>query len=140
MTGDGHVIVGAWLSMTVTENVHVEVLFAASVAVHVTTDVPSANAEPGGGVHVGVVPEQLSTTVGSAYVTATEFCPGGAEVEMLPGQVIRGAVVSFTVTLNEQLDPASAVQVTRVTPTAKNEFEGGAHATLPHPPTVVGAG
>lgn len=139
-TGDGHAIVGAWLSVTVTENEHVEVLSALSLAVQVTTDVPSANNVPDGGVHVAEPPEQLSSTTGDAYFTTTEFWPGGAEVEILPAQVMRGAVVSFTVTLNEQLDPASAVHVTRVTPTAKNEFEGGAHATLPHEPTVVGTG
>ena len=63
-TGEGHVIVGAWLSVTVTENEHVEVLPAASLAVQVTNDVPSVNADPDGGVHVAVPPEQLSTTTG----------------------------------------------------------------------------
>jgi hypothetical protein len=138
-TVEGQVIVGACVSLTVTEKEHVEVLSAASVAVQVTMDVPSGNAEPEGGVQVGAGLEQLSTTRGAEYVTTTEFCPGGAEVEILPEHVIRGAVVSFTVTLNEQLGPSSAVHVTGVTPTAKKEFEGGTHATPPHGPTVVGA-
>ena len=138
VTGEGHVIVGAWLSVTVTENVHEDVLSAPSVAVQVIMVVPSINAEPGGGVQIGVAPEQLSTTVGSEYLTGAELCPAGAEVEMLPEHVIRGAVVSLTVTLKEQLAPPPSAQITGVTPTGKNELEGGAHVRVPHGPTVAG--
>jgi hypothetical protein len=49
---------------TVTGNVHVAVLFDASVAVHVTVVVPTGNVTPDGGLHVTVSPEQLSVAAG----------------------------------------------------------------------------
>ena len=53
---------------------------------------------------------------------------------MLAGQVIVGACVSFTVTVNEQvavLPPASvAVQLTGVVPFGKAEPEAGVQATV----------
>jgi hypothetical protein len=51
-----------------------------------------------------------------------------------------GGVVSFTVTVKEQLGPAVVVQVTLVEPTEKNEPEGGVQVTAPQLPVVVGAG
>ena len=58
---------------------------------------------------------------------------------MLLGQVIVGACVSRTVTVNEQLGPALVVQVTVVTPTGKNAAEAGVQVTVPQLPLVVGA-
>ena len=56
---------------------------------------------------------------------------------MLAGQVIDGACVSFTVTLNEQLDellaPSLTVQLTVIEPFGKVEPDGGAHAGVPTP-------
>ena len=58
-------------------------------------------------------------------------------VVMLAGQVIEGACVSFTVTLNEQPDelPAASltVQLTVVEPFGKVEPDGGAQAGVPTP-------
>jgi len=58
----------------------------------------------------------------------------------LPEHVIRGAVVSLTVTLKEQLAPPPAVQITGVIPTGNDEFEGGVHTTSAQGPTVAGGG
>ncbi len=60
---------------------------------------------------------------------------------MLAGQVIVGGWVSFTVTVNVQLGPAVAVQVTVVVPTGKNEPEAGLQVIVPQlGPPGVGAG
>ena len=59
---------------------------------------------------------------------------------ILLGQVIVGACVSCTVTVNEQLGPLAAVQVTVVVPKGKNEPALGAQVTAPQLPLVVGAG
>ena len=48
--------------------------------------------------------------------------------------------MSCTVTVNEQLGPAAAVQVTVVVPTGKNDPAVGAQDTAPQLPLVVGAG
>jgi hypothetical protein len=54
---------------------------------------------------------------------------------MLAGQVIKGGVVSVTVTVNEQLDwlpdESVAVEVTVVTPRGNAEPEGGKFTTFP---------
>jgi hypothetical protein len=58
-------IVGAVVSRTVTVNVAVPVLFAASVAVQVTVLVPSGNVEPEAGLQVtGTFPLTVSLAVG----------------------------------------------------------------------------
>ena len=65
----GHVIVGGWVSVTVTVNVHVEVFggVAASLTLQETVVVPTGNEEPDAGVQTGVpTPGQLSLTVGAA--------------------------------------------------------------------------
>jgi hypothetical protein len=60
-------IVGACVSLTVTVNEHVPVLFAASLAVHLTVVTPLANDAPDAGVQVTApTPEQLSLAVGVA--------------------------------------------------------------------------
>lgn len=133
-------IVGAWLSMTVIEKEQVAMLPAASWAVHVTIDVPRLNADPDGGVQTAVPVEQLSTTTGDEYFTTNKLPPRAAEVEMLPEHVMRGAIVSSTVTLKEQLGPPAVAQETSVTPSGKNELDGGVQMTPPHGPVVVGTG
>ena len=60
----GHVTVGACVSCTVTVNEHDPVFAEASVAVHVTVVVPTANVEPDAGTHDTVAPGQLSEAVG----------------------------------------------------------------------------
>jgi hypothetical protein len=53
----------------VTVNEQLAVLFATSVAVHVTVVVPSAKVDPDGGTHATTKPHG-SVTVGGGYVTA----------------------------------------------------------------------
>ena len=63
---DGQVMVGFWLSLTVTVKLHEAILFAASVAVQVTVVTPFWKVEPEAGVHVAVTPAQLSVGKGVA--------------------------------------------------------------------------
>ena len=65
----GQVIVGSWVSLTVTVKVHVEVRPEASVAVYVTGAVPIGKLDPGRIVAVKVTPEQLSLAVGAVQKT-----------------------------------------------------------------------
>jgi hypothetical protein len=58
------VIVGFWLSVTVTVNVQAAVLFEASVAVQVTVVTPFWKVEPEAGTQAAVAPGQLSVGVG----------------------------------------------------------------------------
>lgn len=58
----------------------------------------------------------------------------------LAGHVIVGACVSLTVTVNEQVGPADAVQVTVVVPFGKGDPDAGEQLTVPQLPVVVGAG
>jgi hypothetical protein len=61
----GQVMVGGWVSLTVTVNVHVAVLPEASATVQVTVVVPLGKNELEAGVQLGVAePVQLSLTVG----------------------------------------------------------------------------
>jgi hypothetical protein len=126
--------------MTVIEKEQVAVLPAASWVVQVTIDVPKLNADPDGGAQTAVPIEQLSTIMGDEYCTTTELPPRAVEVEMLPEHVVRGAIVSATVTLKEQLGPAAVAQETSVTPSGKNELDGGVQVTPPQGPVVVGTG
>jgi hypothetical protein len=59
----GQVMVGFWVSLTVTVNEQLAVLPEASVAVQVTVLVPFANVEPLAGEQLLVVPGQLSVGV-----------------------------------------------------------------------------
>lgn len=68
----GQVIVGAWVSLTVTVKVQLPVRLAASVAVQVTVVTPLAKVEPEAGEQLTVAPEQLSLAVGVVYVTVAE--------------------------------------------------------------------
>src|SRR5438445_695086 len=98
----GQVIIGGSVSLTVTVNVHLAVLPAASVAVQITGVAPFANNLPLGGLHATVAPGQLSVTVG-AKATVAPHTPGSVPVVISAGQVIAGFSVSLTVTLNVQL-------------------------------------
>jgi hypothetical protein len=94
----GHMITGAWVSRTVTVNVQVLVLPAASIAVLVTTVVPTRNDEPlGGTLTITGVPGQLSVPV-TVKVTLLEHWPGAVLTVMLAGQLMLGGCVSRTMT------------------------------------------
>jgi hypothetical protein len=137
--------VSSWrqTSNVLTEKLHVAVLPAPSVAVHVTVVPPTGKHEPEGGVHTTFTPGQLSEavvvklTVAQPPDDAQSVCDVTAVT--LAGHVIAGGCVSFTVTVKEQLGPL-VVQVTVVVPTGKNDPDAGLHVTVPHVPVVVGAG
>jgi hypothetical protein len=84
----------------VTLKVHVEVLLAASVALHVTGVVPTENALPLAGPEISatVTPGQLSDAVGVEYVTFLVQPPGSAGSVMFAGQAMDGFWLSTTVT------------------------------------------
>ena len=112
-----------------TVKLHDEVNPAASVAVHITIEFPTGKHEPDGGLHTTEVPGQLSETPG-AKLTVAQGAPNELPLTA-DGQVIEGASVSLTVTVNEHdavlLEASNAVQVTVVVPIPKNPG-GGLHA------------
>jgi len=125
-----------------TVKLQVAVLPEVSVAVHVTVVVPAGNVEPDGGTHAAVTPGQLSEAVGGGKLTTVLVVSGqvcAATAVTGAGQVIVGACMSLTVTVNEQLGPAVLVQVTVVVPLGNVEPLAGAQVTVPHIPEVVGA-
>jgi hypothetical protein len=75
----GQVMIGGWVSFTVTVKLHVAVFVEVSVAVQVTVLVPFANVEPLAGVQLAVTPGQLSlavavqVTLDAAHVPAVVF-------------------------------------------------------------------
>jgi hypothetical protein len=94
-------ITGPMLSVTTMLKEHVDVLFAASFAVYVRTVVPGTKLCPGEAFEVSVT--QLAT-VGGVHVTTFEHSAAVSETLMLDGQFVKtGAVLSVTITLNEQL-------------------------------------
>jgi hypothetical protein len=122
---EGHpAITGSELSWTITLKEQMEVFPAASVAVYVTSVVPRSKTDPGAFVLVRVnVPPQLSDTVGVVQLTVA-WQEAFALTVMLEGHpVITGFVLSWTITLNEQVDvfPSAsvAVYVTSVVPRLK---------------------
>jgi hypothetical protein len=143
------------MSLTVTVNEHIAMLFEASVAVHVTVVTPFWNVAPLAGTHTTEHPEpcglwpglggatlqggQLSVTTGSANVTTAVQTFGSVLCAIGSGQVIIGGWVSLTVTVKAQLGPAVVEQVTVVTPFWKVEPDSGLQVTVPHIPVVVGA-
>src|SRR5438270_241946 len=135
----GHIpIVGGCISLTVTVNEQLAELFAASFTKQLTVVVPFGNVEPDGGVQVGEpTPGQLSDTPGAAYVTTAVQTFESVVFTRLAGQVICGACMSLTVTVNEQcaeLPLASCTeQVTVVTPFWNIKPDAGAQLTLPTP-------
>jgi hypothetical protein len=129
----GQVIAGGCASFTVTVNVQVAVLPAASVAVDVTVVVPTGKKLPDAGTLTTVTPGQLSLAVTLKLTTAPHWF-GLFETVILAGQVIAGGCVSFTVTVNVQevaLPAASvAVDVTVVVPTGKKLPDAGTLTTV----------
>ena len=124
----GQVMLGAWLSFTVTVKEQVEVFPCPSLAVAVTVVVPKANVEPETGLYVKVAVPQLSVAV-AAKVTTWVQRPAAAFTLKLAGQVMLGAWLSFTVTVKEQAAvlpwPSLAVAVTVVVPKLNTEPEAG---------------
>ncbi len=118
-----------------TVNEQEAVLPDASVAVEFTVVVPTGKTLPDAGTETTVTPGQLSEGV------TVKFTSWAAPHNViLEGQVIVGAWVSLTVTVNVQLGPAVEVAVTVVVPTGKNEPDAGDETTVPQSPVVVGGG
>ena len=134
---------------TFTGKVHCVVLLDASVAVHVTTVVPTGNIDPDGGLQFTVTPVQLSVTAGVAKLTAVlveiGHDAGAATLISFPHPLGKaGCWVSFTVVMNVQVPIAPpesvALQVTVVVPTGKKEPEAGEQATVAPGQLSFGAG
>ena len=101
----GQVIVGGCVSFTVTVNAQVALFPAVSMTEQVTVVVPTGNEEPDGGLQVGVsAPSQLSVAV-AVKLTTAEQTPLSLLTVIGFGQVMTGASVSFTVTVNIQVSP-----------------------------------
>src|SRR5204862_226134 len=92
-------ITGGSVSRTVIVNVHVVLLPLASVAVFVTVVVPIGNVLPLAGMLTMPVTEQLSVAVTRNVTLLLLQLPASALTTMLPGQLITGFCVSFTVTV-----------------------------------------
>ena len=84
------------MSVTVTVKLQVELLPQASVAVAVTRVVPTAKNDPDSGLKVMVAEPQLSVAV-AVNETFAPHIPAALLTVILAGQVITGAVLSFTV-------------------------------------------
>src|SRR5206468_3235359 len=97
----GQVIAGASVSLTVTVKVQALVLPLVSVAVQVTVVAPSAKGLPLAGTHAEVTPGQLSDAV-AVKMTLLVQLPGAVLTVLFAGQVMLGACVSLTVTVNVQ--------------------------------------
>lgn len=134
----GHAIAGGCRSFTVTVSVHCAVFPDVSVAVAVTVVVPFGKDVPDGGLLTTVTPGQLSVAVTVNVVTA-EHAFASVDFTMLAGQVIEGAWVSFTVTVNEQVVVFGVVaaslteQVTVVMPLGNTVPDAGLQVTAPNP-------
>jgi hypothetical protein len=131
-----------------TEKLQLAVLPDASVAVQVTVVVPTGTGEPDGGTQATLTPGQLSVATGGGKETTVAAAGGqaGAATEVTKAaQVMTGGCVSLTVTLKVHDTglpfSSSAVQVTLVVPTGKNEPGVGEQvAFVLHTPVVVAAG
>src|SRR6185503_16966085 len=115
------VIVGCWLSVTITRCWQVAVFPLLSVAVQVTRLVPTANCA-GALLLIATVP-QLSLAVGLPKTTpVAKQAPAFALTVTSAGQVIAGCWLSVTMTRCWQVAVfpllSVAVQVTRFVPTA----------------------
>jgi hypothetical protein len=73
-------------------------------------------------------------------VTTALLAPGAAGCVTFAGQATVGAWTSFTVTVNEQVEPAVELQLTVVVPTGKNEPEAGVQVIVPQEPEATGSG
>jgi hypothetical protein len=87
----GQVMLGAWVSLTVTVKLQlpVDILPDVSVAVQVTVVVPLTNVEPEAGKQLVVAPGQLSLAVAMKLTTAVHIS-ASVDWVMLPGQVTVG--------------------------------------------------
>jgi hypothetical protein len=122
---------GAWASLTVTVNVQIVLLPAASVAVYVMVVTPTGKADPEANPPVWVkeVTPQLSVADGAIQVPMAEHVPGSLFKTILAGHDVKnGAWLSVTITSNEHVDefPAAsvAVKVIIVIPTGNVEPDG----------------
>ena len=100
MTFAGHAAVGLVTSWTMTWNVQLPVLPDVSVAVHVTSVVPTGKDVPEAGTHDTVALPQLSLAVGVVKVAVAEHALAGALTFTVAGHVTLGAVESLSVTVN----------------------------------------
>jgi hypothetical protein len=122
---------GAWLSLTVTVNVHNAVLPLASVAVYEMVVIPIENDDPLGKPAVCAItrPGQLSEAAGATHPTTAVHAPGVVLTEMLAGQEVNtGNWLSLTVTVNVHVltfpYTSVAVNTMLVTPMGKADPEG----------------
>src|SRR5439155_392567 len=99
----GQLMVGDWLSLTVTEKLQLELLPDASVAVHTTLVVPLGKLNPDVGTHTIEPPRQLSVNV-ARKLTLLLHWPGAVLTVIGPGQLGTGRSVSLTVTEKLQLE------------------------------------
>ena len=109
------------LSVMVTVNEHIAVLFIVSEARQETVVTPFGKLDPDGGVQVTVrAPSQLSVAIRPVKVSEAAQLPGATLADRFVQPSKIGACVSLTVTVNEQgaeLPLVSlAVQLTVVTP------------------------
>jgi hypothetical protein len=81
-------------------NAQLLVLAEPSVAVQVPVVTPLLNVEPEGGVHVTDTPGQLSVALAVKVTLLLLHWPGSVSAVMLAGQVIDGAWLSRTGTVN----------------------------------------
>lgn len=72
----GQLATGSSSSVTITLNIQLDMLPAASVAVTVTGVVPNGKVEPDGGLAVEVAPGQASVGAGIMKLTTAAHCPG----------------------------------------------------------------
>src|SRR5439155_8240569 len=118
----GQLMLGDWLSLTVTVKLQLELLPDVSVAVHTTLVVPLGKLDPDAGTHTIEPPRQLSVKL-AKKLTLLEHRPGAVLTLMLLGQLGTGRSVSLTVTVKLQLellpDASVAVHTTGVVPVGK---------------------
>ena len=87
------VMIGPFVSRTITGNVVDATLFATSCAVHETVVVPSANAEPENGAQVGTMLPSLMSKAVTVNITVVEASDVASAITLV-GAVITGAAVS----------------------------------------------
>ena len=113
--------------ITVTLNEQLAVLPEASVVTEFTVVVPTGKNDPDAGVETTFA-EQLSFVLTLKFILVPQ-ANGSVFTIISAGQLICGASLSVTFTLNEQLevlpDASVAIEETRVVPTGNIEPEGG---------------
>src|SRR5205814_10076566 len=124
VTSAGQVIVGGWVSLTITVCGQVTLLPELSVTVQTTVLVPTGKSA--GASFVTVTGPQLSATVGVPSVTlVAPHRPGEAITVTRAGQEIVGGWVSLTITVCGQVTLlpwlSVTVQMTVLVPTGKSE-------------------